>query len=49
MDKNFNFEKAQRKNAVANAKGLAKWFSVRVEISVFGNVIWSYQYSPKES
>lgn len=49
MEKDFDFKAAERTNAVKEAKGLSKWLSVKVEISIFGHVIWSYQYPPEKS
>lgn len=37
----------EKTNAVDSARGLAKWFSVHVEIKIFGHVVWSYTYPPQ--
>mgnify|MGYP006988871110 FL=1 len=37
----------RKTEAVASAKGLAKWFSVDIEIKIFGVSIWSYHFPPK--
>lgn len=49
MDKDFNFLSAKRLNAVKEAQGLKDFFSVKVEISIFGHVFWSYTYPPKKN
>lgn len=44
--KTMLLSKSQRVD-VSQARGLAKWFSVKVEIRVFGNLIWSYTWPPE--
>lgn len=35
-----------QRTELSQARGLAKWFSVKVEIRVFGKLIWSYVWPP---
>lgn len=37
----------QNRADLAQARGLAKWFSVSVTIKVFGKVIWSFTWPPE--
>lgn len=38
--------KSQRVD-LGRLRGMAKWFSVKVEIRVFGKLIWSYCWPPE--
>ena len=37
----------KKDEAIASAKGLAKWFSLDVTIKIFGVTIWEYHFPPK--
>ena len=38
----------ERKIKVEQAKGLARWFKIHIEISLFDNVIWSKTWPPQD-
>ena len=40
--------KTDESKIVNDAKSIADWFSVSVEIRVLGKVIWSYVWPPKK-
>ena len=41
-------EERIKNQQIKEAKGLAKWFSVKIEIRMFGHLIWSYQWPPQQ-
>ena len=34
---------------IADAEGLAKWFSVDIRIKIFGRTIWEYHFPPRNA
>lgn len=37
----------EEEKIVNDSRSLSRWFSVKVEIRVFGKLIWSYVWPPK--
>lgn len=41
-------EKEKQNEIVNESRNLSRWFQVKVEIRVFGKLIWSYVWPPEQ-
>lgn len=50
LAQSFNvMDKSMQNEAVASAKGLAKFFAIDITIKIFGQTIWEYHFPPKSN